>query len=89
MPTLYVENVPADLYAALRARAKAKRSSIAAETIAVLRRELPTAAELRRRRQAVDALLRFRESIPPRQKGQPTTQALVRASRRELERRHS
>ena len=89
MPTLYVENVPADLYAALRARAKAKRSSIAAETIEVLRREMPTAAELRRRRQAVDALLRFRKAVPPRKKGQPTTAALVRASRRELERRHS
>jgi hypothetical protein len=29
MPTLYVENVPADLYAALRKRAKQNRTSIA------------------------------------------------------------
>lgn len=87
MPTLYVEKVPADLYAALRARAKARRSSIAAETIAILRANVPTAAALRQRRAAGEAVLRLQREIPPRRPGQPTTAELVRTSRRELERR--
>ena len=33
MPTLYVENVPAELYEAIRARARKNRSSIAAEVL--------------------------------------------------------
>jgi plasmid stability protein len=38
MPTLYVRNVPFDLYEALRKRAKQNGRSIAAEVIALLRR---------------------------------------------------
>ncbi|MGH9518772.1 MAG: FitA-like ribbon-helix-helix domain-containing protein [Terriglobales bacterium] len=87
MPTLYVEKVPADLYAALRARAKARRSSIAAETIAILRASVPTAAALRQRRAAGEALLRLRNQAPPRRAGQPTNEQLLRASRQELGRR--
>ncbi|HLG99989.1 MAG TPA: hypothetical protein VKX49_27015 [Bryobacteraceae bacterium] len=49
MPTLYVENVPDDVYDALRAQAKANRRSIAAETISLLEHTLPTRTELRRR----------------------------------------
>ena len=49
MPTLYVENVPRDLYAALRKRAKANRSSIAAEVISLLKQWVPTQKELARR----------------------------------------
>ena len=54
MPTLYVENVPKDLYEALRARARKNRSSIAAEVIALLKETVPTAAELERRRMLGD-----------------------------------
>ena len=49
MATLYVENVPDDVYAALRKRAKANRKSIAAEVIASLQ-NIPTEAELKRRK---------------------------------------
>jgi len=49
MPTLYVENVPDDLYEALRAQAKKNRRSISAETISLLEHTVPTAAELERR----------------------------------------
>ena len=49
MATLYVENVPEDLYKSLRERARSNRRSISAETIFLLERALPTAAELRRR----------------------------------------
>ena len=54
MPTLYVENVPKDLYEALRARARKNRSSIAAEVIAMLKDTVPTAAELKRRRRLLE-----------------------------------
>ena len=49
MPTLYVENVPAELYEALRNQAKQKRKSIAEEVIFLLARNVPTAEELARR----------------------------------------
>ena len=41
MPTLYVEKVPAELYGALKARAKANNSSIAAEVIELLAENVP------------------------------------------------
>lgn len=49
MATLYVENVPDDVYAVLRKQAKTNRRSIAAETISLLENTLPTRSELRRR----------------------------------------
>jgi plasmid stability protein len=52
MPTLYVENVPRDLYEALRKRAKSQRRSIAAEVLALLERNFPTQKELKRRHSA-------------------------------------
>jgi plasmid stability protein len=50
MPTLYVENVPDDLYAALRGRARVNRRSISAEVLALLGENVPTPTELARRR---------------------------------------
>ena len=44
MATLYVENVPDEIYKALRKRARANRKSIAAEVIALLEQNIPTAA---------------------------------------------
>jgi plasmid stability protein len=49
MATLYVENFPDDLYQALRKRAKKNHTSIAAEVISLLKEDVPTTAELRRR----------------------------------------
>jgi len=51
MPTLYVENVPEDLYEALRSRARASRRSIAAEILALLEANIPTGKELKSRQQ--------------------------------------
>jgi len=51
MPTLYVENVPKDLYEALRGRARGKRRSIAAEVLALLEQNIPTEKELKARRE--------------------------------------
>ena len=54
MATLYVENVPEDLYKALRKRAHANRKSMAAEVISLLQQFVPTEAELKRRRKVID-----------------------------------
>ncbi|MGH9414574.1 MAG: FitA-like ribbon-helix-helix domain-containing protein [Terriglobales bacterium] len=86
MPTLYVENVPADVYDALRERARERRTSIAAETIALLREHVPTSAELIRRRKLYEELMRLRESAP-RPVGPPvSTVDLLHGARAERER---
>jgi plasmid stability protein len=50
MATLYVENVPTELYEALRRRARESRRSIAAEVVCLLEQHVPTERELRARR---------------------------------------
>jgi hypothetical protein len=65
MPTLYVENVPKDLYEALRARARKNRTSIAAEIIGLLEHFVPTAAESRRRMRAFEELRKIQTHVPP------------------------
>jgi plasmid stability protein len=60
MPTLYVENVPEELYEALRARARIRRKSIAAEVIDLLRENVPTGAELARRKQLLKLASKIR-----------------------------
>jgi len=81
MPTLYVENVPKDLYEALRARARKNRSSIAAEVIQVLKDVVPTPEELRRRKRAVEQLLRVQAEFPPGPGPFPTTEEMIREDR--------
>ena len=68
MATLYVENVPDDIYKALRKRAKRNGKSIAAEVIALLRQHVPTAQELKRRRKAFEELARI-AAMPPLGRG--------------------
>ncbi len=50
MPTLYVENIPKELYAALRGKARERRRSIAAEVLALLEECVPTRRELKARK---------------------------------------
>lgn len=50
MPTLYVENVPEELYEAIRARARDRKTSISAEVLAVLTENVPSPKELARRK---------------------------------------
>jgi hypothetical protein len=52
MPTLYVENVSAELYDVLRSRAKANRRSIAAEVLELL----PALAEIKLRKRVVQQI---------------------------------
>ena len=60
MATLYVENVPEDVYEALRQRAKDNRQSITAEVIALLKENVPTSEELERRRHSWNRALKIR-----------------------------
>jgi len=60
MPTLYVENVPVDLYEALRERARSHRKSIASEVISLLEENVPVTSELHRRAQLLKSVRRIR-----------------------------
>lgn len=60
MATLYVENIPKELYEALRARAHQRRRSIAAEVLALLEESIPTEKELKARQGFLRSLERAR-----------------------------
>lgn len=81
MPTLYVENVPADLYDALRRRAKERRSSIASQVIEVLAGQVPTAAQIKARQAAYRKLLRLQAATSPGPGPFPSTEEMVREDR--------
>jgi plasmid stability protein len=81
MATLYVENVPDELYAALRDRARQHRKSVAAEVLSLLDENVATAAELKRRKQF---LLRVRRLASRRTQTSghfPTTEQMQREDR--------
>lgn len=81
MATLYVENVPDDLYKALRKRAKNNRSSIAVEVIGLLRQFVPTEAELKKRREFYNRMVDL-QSKPPLTPGPfPSAEELIREDR--------
>ena len=81
MATLYVENVPDDVYKALRKRARKKGTSMAAEVIALLRQWVPTEAELKRRRELYDRLAELR-ARPPLSPGPfPSVEEMIREDR--------
>jgi len=81
MATLYVENVPDDVYKALRRRARAKRKSIAAEVIAMLKQFVPTEAELKRRREFYDRLAELRAQPPLTPGPFPSAEEMIREDR--------
>jgi plasmid stability protein len=81
MPTLYVENVPDALYAALRKRARLKHTSIAAEVLELLRDHVATEDELKRRRKLLLELKKMRQTPSPRKGPFPTTEEMVREDR--------
>lgn len=64
MATLYVENVPEDVYKALRERARKNRTSMAVEVIQLLEQWVPTAAELKRRQRAFEELAKLSTKPP-------------------------
>jgi plasmid stability protein len=81
MATLYVRNIPEDLYEALRKRAWQNRTSIAAEVVSLLGQNVPTARELRVRRKFFRRVQSLR-SIPSPSAGPfPSTEEMVREDR--------
>lgn len=81
MATPYVENVPDDLYKALRKRAKENRKSIAAEVLALLVENVPTELELKRRRKVFEDLRKLWGATPPTPAPFPSTEQRVREDR--------
>jgi len=81
MATLYVENVPDDVYKALRKRAKKNGGSIASEVIALLKQWVPTEAELKRRREFYDRLADLRATPSPGPGPFPSTEEMIREDR--------
>jgi len=81
MATLYVENVPDAIYKALRARARKNRKSIAAEVIELLKENIPTEAELRRRREFFDRMAEHRAKPPLTPGPFPSAEEMIREDR--------
>jgi plasmid stability protein len=81
MATLYVENVPDELYQALRKRAKQNRKSIAGEVISLLEENVPTPQELKRRRQLFQRVLKLRAGKVVTSGPSPTTEEMQREDR--------
>ena len=81
MATLYVENVPEDLYEALRAGARSRRRSIAAEVLALLEENFPTEKELRARRALFRKAERMRARKPHGRGPFPSTEEMQREDR--------
>ena len=81
MATLYVENIPDDLYEALRGRARARRRSIAAEVLTLLEESIPTAEELKARQGLLHRLERMRSKKPHSRRSFLSTEEMVRQDR--------
>jgi plasmid stability protein len=81
MATLYVENVPDDLYKALRQRARESHRSIAAEVLALLGENVPTASELRARRELLRKLEQVRSKRAGARGSFPSAQEMQRRDR--------
>ena len=81
MPTLYVENVPDGIYDALRARAQARRKSISAEVLELLEQNIPTAAELSRRKELLNLARQIWSRRSPSSGPFPTAEEMQREDR--------
>lgn len=81
MATLYVENVPDDLYEALRKQAKANAKSISAEVLALLKENVPTEEELKRRRRFIEKLKELSSQKPLTPGPFPSAEEMIREDR--------
>jgi plasmid stability protein len=80
MATLYVENVPEELYESLRTRARSNRRSISSETLSLLEQVLPTATEVRRRAAFYQRIQKLRSRKATTKPG-PSAEELLREDR--------
>jgi plasmid stability protein len=81
MATLYVEDVPDDVYQALRKRARSQGRSIAAEVRALLAENIPTAKELKKRREFMTKLDRLRATAQRFEGNFATAEEMIREDR--------
>jgi plasmid stability protein len=81
MATLYVENVPDELYDALRNQAKARRRSIAAEVLALLEQNVPTPKYLKAREELYEAIIRLRQKETKNPGPFPSAEEMIREDR--------
>ena len=82
MPTLYVGNVPDDLYDALRQTARQHGRSIAEEVRSLLEQTVVTPAELKSRREFLRRAERLRSKAPISAESFPSTEQMQREDRR-------
>lgn len=81
MATLYVENVPEDLYQALRDRARQNRRSIAAEILSMLEDNVPTKIELERRQKLFGEIQQLYSERRLSRRRFPSTEEMQREDR--------
>ncbi len=81
MATLYVENIPDELYEALRGQAREHRKSIAAEVLSLLEENVPTPREIRSRQEFLRRVERLRRRRPQAAGPFPFSEALQREDR--------
>jgi plasmid stability protein len=81
MATLYVENIPKDLYEALRERAKRNRRSIATEVLFLLEQNIPTKKVLKARRELYRRLAHARSQPSPGPGPFPSAEEMIREDR--------
>ena len=81
MATLCVQNVPDELYEALRDQAQQHGKSMAAEIVSLLKETIPTAQELRARRAFLRRVERFQARRALRTGRWPSTEEMLREDR--------
>lgn len=81
MATLYVENIPDELYQALRERARSQRKSLSREVIEILGTFVPTPTELAERRRFVQKALRLNVRKPASPGPFPSSEEMLREDR--------
>ena len=81
MATLYVRNIPEELYRALRKRAQQHRKTIAAQIRTMLEENSPTASVLRKRKKIFKDLENLRFSVPPGPGPFPSSEQMQREDR--------
>jgi len=81
MATLYVENVPDDVYEALRTQARQHRKSIAAEVLSLLAESVPTREELKSRYQFLRQVQSLRFRKPRLARAFPSSEEMQRGDR--------
>ena len=85
MATLYVKDIPDELYKALRSRAREHHRSIAAEVLTLLQANIPTAKELKARQQLLRRIEKMHSKPSAARHRFATTEEMQREDRQPVE----